>query len=208
MSFQTTNLQSVSGWLGRLARLDLTVFEEVRSDPSATPGAIVVVFLASVMAGIGSWLWAVQWRGVEATEVFVKSLVVGSIIQTIVWFIWVYVVFQVLARAYGARTDFYELIRTMGFAFAPVGMSILIAITSFAVPFGVVALAGAALLSHFAIQSSSDADPRQTLVANFVGFLTFAVVMGVFANIAEVNSEGGARVGGLSPGLLFFDLGF
>jgi len=207
MSFQTTNLQSVSGWLGRLIRLDLSVFDEVRSDPSATPGAIVVVFLASVMAGIGSWLWAVQWRGVEATEVFVKSLVIGSIIQTIVWFIWVYVVFQVLARAYGAY-GLLELIRTMGFAFAPVGMSILIAITSFAVPFGVVALAGAALLSHFAIQSSSSAEPRQVLIANFVGFLTFAVVMGVFANMWEVNSEGGAKVGGLSPGLLFFDLGF
>src|SRR3990170_1167302 len=168
MSFQTTNLQSVSGWLGRLARLDLTVFEEVRSNPSATPGAIVVVFLASVMAGIGTWLWAAQWRGGGATEVFVKSLVIGSIIQTIVWFIWVYVVFQVLARAYGARTDFFELIRTMGFAFAPVGMSILIAITSFAVPFGVVALAGAALLSHFAIQSSSSAEPRQVLIAKWL----------------------------------------
>jgi len=201
MSFQTTNLQSVSGWLGRLIRLDLTVFDEVRSDPSATPGAIVVVFLASVLAGIGSWLWAVQTDGVDAAEVFVKSLVIGSVLQTLVWFIWVYLVFQVLARAYGARTDFYELIRTMGFAFAPVAMSVLIAITAFAVPFGVAALAGATLFSHFAIQSSSSAEPRQVLIANFVGFLSFAVVMGVLANIAEINT-----VGGLAPGLFFFSL--
>jgi len=201
MSFQSTSLQSVSGWLGRLARLDLTVFEEVRSDPSATPGAIVVVFLASVLAGIGSWLWAVQTEGVSAGEVLVKSLIIGSILQTLVWFIWVYLVFQVLARAYGARTDFYELIRSMGFAFAPVAMSVLIAITAFAVPFGVAALAGATLFSHFAIQSSSSAEPRQVLIANFVGFLSFAVVMGVLANIAEVNT-----VGGLAPGLFFFSL--
>ena len=201
MSFQTTNLQSVSGWLGRLIRLDLTVFDEVRSDPAATPGAIVVVFLASVLAGIGSWLWAVQTDGVSADEVFVKSLVIGSILQTLVWFIWVYLVFQVLARAYGARTDFYELIRSMGFAFAPVAMSVLVAITAFAVPFGVAALSGAALFSHFAIQSSSSAEPRQVLIANFVGFLSFAVVMGVLANIAEVNT-----VGGLAPGLFFFSL--
>ena len=201
MSIRTTNLQSVSGWLGRLARLDLTVFEEVRSDPSATPGAIVVVFLASVLAGIGSWLWAVQTDGVSAGDVFVKSLVIGSILQTLAWFIWVYLVFQVLARAYGARTDFYELIRSMGFAFAPVAMSVLIAITAFAVPFGVAALAGATLFSHFAIQSSSSAEPRQILIANFVGFLSFAVVMGVLANIAEVNT-----VGGLAPGLFFFSL--
>ena len=201
MSFQTTNLQSVSGWLGRLARLDLTVFEEVRSSPSATPGAIVVVFLASVLAGIGSFAWAAQTEGVDDSEVFVKSLVVGSILQTLAWFIWVYLVFQVLARAYGARTDFYELIRSMGFAFAPVGMSVLVAITAFAVPFGVAALSGATLFSHFAIQSSTSAEPRQVLIANFVGFLSFAVVMGVLANIAEINT-----VGGLAPGLFFFSL--
>lgn len=201
MSFQTTNLQSVSGWLGRLVRLDLTVFEEVRSDPSATPGAIVVVFLASVLAGVGSFVWAVQTEGVDDSEVFVKSLVIGSVLQTLAWFIWVYLVFQVLARAYGARTDFFELIRSMGFAFAPVAMSVLVAITAFAVPFGVASLAGATLFSHFAIQSSSSAEPRQVLIANFVGFLSFAVVMGVLANITEVNT-----VGGLAPGLFFFSL--
>ncbi len=201
MSFQTSNVQNVSGWVGRLLRLDLTVFDDIRSDPSATRAAIVIVLGASVMAGIGSWLWAVQTDGVEASEVFWKSLVIGGILQALAWFIWVYLVFQILARAYGARTDFYELIRTMGFAFAPVGISILVAITAFAVPFGVVALAGAALLSHFAIEASSNAEPRQALVANFVGFLSFAVVMGVLANIAEINT-----VGGLAPGLFFFSL--
>ncbi len=201
MGFQTSDVQNVGGWLGRLLRLDLTVFDEIRSDSSATRAAIAVVFGASVMAGIGSWLWAVQTAGVEATEAFWKSLVIGGILQTMAWFIWVYLVFQVLARAYGARTDFVELIRTMGFAFAPVGISILVAITAFAVPFGVVALAGAVLLSHFAIQASSSAEPRQALVANFVGFLSFAVVMGVLANIAEINT-----VGGLAPGLFFFSL--
>ncbi len=203
MSYQTTNPHSVSGWLGRLIRLDLTVFDDIRSEPSATPSAIVIVFGASVMAGIGSWLWAVQTNNVTASAVLWKSLLAGSIIQTLAWFIWVYLVFQVLARAYGARVDFSELIRTMGFAFAPMGVSILVAITSFTVPFGVVSLVGATLLSYFAIESSSNAEPRQILIANLVGFLTFAVVMGALANIAEINS-----VGGFAPGLFFFALDF
>ncbi len=203
MSYQTSNLHSVSGWLGRLIRLDVTVFDEIRSEPSATPSAIVIVLGASAMAGIGSWLWAVQTDGVEATEVFIKSLVVGSVLQTLVWFIWVYLVFQVLARAYGARVEFSELIRTMGFAFAPVGLSILIAIVGFTIPFGVFSLTGAVLLTYFAIESSSNVEPRQILVANFAGFAVFAVVMGVLANIAEVDS-----VGGFAPGLFFFALDF
>jgi len=208
MSYQTSNLHSVSGWLGRLIRLDVTIFDEIRSEPSATPSAIVIVFGASVMAGIGSWLWAVQWRGVEATDVFIKSLVVGSVLQTLAWFIWVYLVFQVLARAYGARVDFSELIRTMGFAFAPVGISILIAVVGFTIPFGVFSMTGAVLLTYFATESASSAEPRQILVANFAGFAVFAIVMGVLANIGEVSSTGGAQIGGLAPGLFFFDLSF
>lgn len=208
MSYQTSNLHSVSGWLGRLIRLDVTIFDEIRSEPSATPSAIVIVFGASVMAGIGSWLWAVQWRGVEATDVFIKSLLVGSVLQTLAWFIWVYLVFQVLARAYGARVDFSELIRTMGFAFAPVGISILIAVVGFTIPFGVFAMTCAVLLTYFATESASSAEPRQILVANFAGFAVFAIVMGVLANIGEVSSTGGAQIGGLAPGLFFFDLSF
>ncbi len=208
MSYQTSNLHSVSGWLGRLIRLDVTIFDEIRSEPSATPSAIIIVFGASVMAGIGSWLWAVQWRGVEATDVFIKSLVVGSVLQTLAWFIWVYLVYQVLARAYGARVDFSELIRTMGYAFAPVGISILIAVVGFTIPFGVFSMTCAVLLTYFATESASSAEPRQILVANFAGFAVFAVVMGVLANIGEVSSTGGAQIGGLAPGLFFFDLSF
>jgi len=208
MSFQSANLQSVGGWVGRLMRLDLSVFDEVRSDPSATAGAVIVVAIASIMAGIGSWLWAAQWRGVGASEVFVKSLVIGSILQTLAWLLWVYVVYQVLVRAYGVRADFYELIRTMGFAFAPVALSVLVAIPSFAVPFGVASLALAVLLTGAAIQSASSAHPQQALTANLTGFAVFAVVMGILANIAEVNTTGGAHIGGLAPGLFFFSLDF
>jgi len=208
MRYRTANLRSVSGWVGRLLRLDLSVFDEIRSDPFATPGAIIVVAGASVMAGIGSWLWAVQWGGVEASDVFLRSLILGSILQTAAWFIWVYLVFQVLTRAYGARTDFYELIRTMGFAFAPVGLAILIAVPNFTIPFAVISLAGAVLLTHFAIQSSSSAEQQQALVANITGFAVFAIVMGILANIAQVSTVGGAKIGGLAPGLFFFDLDF
>ena len=200
MSYQSTNLQNVGGWVGRLLRLDLSVFDEIRSDPSATTGAIIVVAVASVLAGLGSWLWAVQTEGVDGGEVFLKSLILGSIIQTAVWFLWVYLVYQVLVRAYGIHTDFYELIRTMGFAFAPIGLSVLIAITNFAVHFGIISIALAVLLTNAAIQSASSAHPQQALIANITGFTVFAIVMGIFANVSV------SIIGGLAPGLFFFSL--
>src|SRR3989304_62733 len=135
MKLQSANLQTVGGWVGRLLRLDLSVLDEIRAQPSATTAAVGVVLAASVLAGVGSWLWAVLVEEpVSAGEVFIKSLLLGSIIQTMVWFLWVYLTSQVLVRAYGARTDFAQLIRTMGFAFAPVALNLLVAIGALAVP--------------------------------------------------------------------------
>ena len=39
------------------------------------------------------------------------------------------------------------------------------------------------------------------MLANIVGFLVFAVVLGILANISEVYNTGG-----LAPGLFFFNL--
>ena len=204
MRLQRTNLQTVGSWVARLLRFDFTAFDEIRSEPSATTGAVLVVFGASVFAGFGSWLWAVQssdLRGVDVAEVFIKSLLLGSIIQTFVWFLWVYLTYQVLARAYGSRVDFAELTRTMGFAFAPVALNIFVAILPFAVHFGVISFAMTVLLTNTAIQHASDAEAREATLANLAGFAAFAIIMGVFANIAEVGT-----FGGLAPGIFFFSL--
>lgn len=204
MRFHSTNVQTVGGWVGRLLRLDFSAFDEIRSEPSATMGALIVVFGASVLAGIGSWLWALQssdLRGVDGAEVFIKSLLLGSIIQTFVWLLWVYLVYQVLARGYAARTDFAELTRTMGFAFTPVALSVLIAIRGVAIPFGIIAFVMAVLFTNAAIQHASDVEAREATMANISGFAAFAIVMGAFANILEVGT-----FGGLAPGIFFFSL--
>src|SRR2546422_6261271 len=201
MRSQMTNLQTVSGWLGRVLRLDFSAFGEIRQDRYATTPAILVVLGASVLAGLGSWLWGLQFKGIDHTEVLVKSLLLGSIIQTAAWFLWVYLVYQVLARGYHLRLDFAELTRVMGFAFAPVALSLLVAIQSLAVPFGVIAFGMALLFTNVAIQSASDAEVRESMLANLTGFASFAIVMGVCANIAEVGT-----LGGLAPGIFFFSL--
>ncbi len=201
MRSQTTNARTVGGWLSRVLRLDFSAFGEIRQERSATTPAILIVLGASVLAGIGSLLWAFQFEGADRTEVLVKSLVLGSILQTAFWFLWVYLVFQVLARGYQMRVDFAELTRTMGFAFAPVGLSALIAIQSLAVPFGVISFGMTLLFTNIAIQHASDAEAREATMANLTGFGSFAIAMGICANIAEVGS-----LGGLAPGIFFFSL--
>lgn len=201
--YQGTNWQSIGAWAARVLRVDFSVFDEVRPEPSATIGAVAVVFGASVIAGVGSWLWAAQNDFVDSNKVLLESLVLGSIFQTVVWFLWVYLVYQVLVRGYGARVEFGELVRTMGFAFAPVSLSILVAVTSLAVPFGVIALSMAVLFTNVAIQQAAEVDAREAALANMTGFGAFVIAMGVLANVWEVGS-----LGGLAPGVLFFALDF
>jgi hypothetical protein len=204
MKSQGTNLHTIGSWVGRLLSLDFSALYDIRVEPAATTSAVGVVLVASLLAGLGSWLWALQsteLRGIDTAEVFVKSLLLGSLIQTAVWLLWVYLTYQVLVRAYGTRTDFPELTRIMGFAFAPVGLSLLIAVKGLAIPFGVIAFAMTILITNIAIQQTTNAGARESTIANLTGFTIFAIVMGVFANIAEVST-----LGGLAPGIFFFSL--
>jgi hypothetical protein len=127
----------------------------------------------------------------------------GTVVQTAVFFGWVYLTHLLLVRAFGAQVLFQELIRVLGLAFAPVALSILVAIAPLAVPFGVLSLSLTFLFSYVAVQQTAGVTPREAAIANLGGFAAFLVFMGAFANVAEV-----ADVGGLAPGILFFALDF
>ena len=191
-------------WLGRLGRMDFTVFEEVRGEQTATAGAIIIVIGASVLAGLGSWVWAIQqdYAGSPGTgTVFLRSVVGGGIVQVFVWLIWVYLAYVLTARVFAANVTFQELMRPMGLAFAPVGLSLFVAIAPLAVPFGVLSLGITFLFTNIAVEQASGLDTREATLANLGGFAVFLIFMGVAANIYEAGS-----IGGLAPGILFFAL--
>ena len=91
----------------------------------------------------------------------------------------------------------------MGLAFAPIVFSVLVAITVLAMPFGLASFALVFLFTNIAIQQTTGADTRESSMANITGFVVFLVVMGMFANVAEIEP-----FGGVAPGILFFSLDF
>jgi hypothetical protein len=198
--------QVLAGWLSRVARLDFSVFDEVKSERTATASAVLVVLGASLLAGLGSWIWSMQhddYNGLGAGEVFIKTVLGGSVVQTMVFFAWVYLTHLLLTRMFGAQVLFQELVRTMGLAFAPVSLSLFVAVAPLAVPFGVLSLGLALLASNAAVEQTAGVTPREATFANVAGFAAFLVFMGAFANVAEAGV-----FGGLAPGLLFFSLDF
>jgi hypothetical protein len=212
MEFQSAGFQNLPNWLGRLIRLDLTVFDDVKDEAAATMPALAVVAVASLLAGLGSWLWwifeidipsipGIETPGEKNFEAFWKTFILGGIFMMALWVLWVYISAMILSRVYRAGADMNQMIRTMGLAFAPMAISLLVVISVLAVPFGVIAVGATLLLTNAAIQATTDAEPQQVILSNLAGFLVFAVVLGILANIAQIYDTGG-----LAPGIFFFEL--
>jgi len=199
----SAGFQTLAGWLLRLFRLDFTVFDDVRGERTATASAVLIVLGASITAGVGSWIWSMQhdYSGLDTAEVFVKTVLAGGLIQTGVFFVWVYITYVVLARAFGSQVVFADLVRTVGLAFAPMALSLFVGLAPLAVPFGVFSLGFMLLTTTAAVEQTAGVSEREAMVANLAGFGTFLVFMGAFANVAEAGS-----FGGLAPGLLFFSM--
>jgi hypothetical protein len=194
----------------RVARLDASAFLEVREDPAATAPAVIVVAVASILSGIGGWLLytartsAYVPRGLpsavasalspflpDGTRFFIHSVVVGSALAIALWFAWVFITMLMLQQVWHRQIEFLPLVRTMGLAFFPVGLSVLMVIEALATPIAVISLAAAVLMSGVAVEATvSDAEPSEVLFSNLLGFAVFAIVLGLLGRGGQFYAPG------------------
>ena len=171
------DFQVVMSRLMRLARLDTTVFDEVRMDPTATASSFVVAAAATFAAGLGGWLWWIQKTDFDGGKVFVQSVILGSLFAIALWMVWLFVAYVLLTQVFRERADLQQLIRTMGMAAAPLGLSILLLIPGINFGFGLASIALFFGLTNIAIQSVTTAEPAKVLMANAAGFVIWAVIL-------------------------------
>lgn len=183
--------------LKRLVMLDTTVFDEVRTDPNSTIPAIVVAIVATLLSGLGGWLWWAFADLPESGKVFVQSFVIGSILAIVLWGVFVAITYVMLTQVFRARADVNELIRVMGFATAPLALSLLmfipgldfgIALTSIALFFGATVIAA---------QTATDAPAGRVLVSCAAGFAVWAIILGLLTTASH----------GYAPGIFIMDRG-
>jgi len=95
----------------RAAKLDANLYEEVEADKGAMGQAMGVVILSSVAAGIGT----IGTMGL-------KGLVLGTIAALLGWFIWAFLTYFIgtkLLPEPQTKSDYGELLRTIGFSSSP-----------------------------------------------------------------------------------------
>lgn len=166
----------------RLARLDTTVFDEVRMDPAATASSFFVAAAATFTAGFGGWLWWLRTQDADETRVFFQSFLLGSALSTMLWVVWLFITYVLLTQVFRERADLQQLIRTMGVAAAPLGISLLIFIPGLDFGVGLTSVALLFGLTTIAIQSVTTAEPAKVLSANAAGFAVWAVVLALLVD--------------------------
>lgn len=170
----------------RLARLDTTVFDEVKDDLNETVPAVAIVAIASLIAGIGVWLWllveAPSGIDVDFGNVLVNVLLLGTIFSVVLWAAWVAVTYVVLVQVYKESVDFQTLLRPMGYAAIPLVITVFMVISGVALAIGVVALGLWFVFAIYATQAASNASSDRVVISTLAGFAVYCVVMAFLAS--------------------------
>ena len=94
----------------RACKLDVSLYEEVEADKSATLQAALVVILSSLAAGVG------------AIHLGASNFLLGPLVSLASWYFWAFLIYIVGTKLFPdkqTKSDHGELLRTIGFSSAP-----------------------------------------------------------------------------------------
>lgn len=178
--------------LVRLAKLDTTVFDEVRDDANELIPAIVITVVSALLAGLGALLfWSVVASGTPDSA-FVNQVILGSIFMAVMYGVAALVVYVVMAQMFKVQVELQTLVRTMGYASFPLAACVLMFIPILWPVFAIVPLALLLVTTIYAVQSATSAESNQVVIASLIGFAVFVLVLGV---IATTSDSGKAPLG-------------
>ncbi|OAI43183.1 hypothetical protein AYO38_10970 [bacterium SCGC AG-212-C10] len=182
----------------RLARLDTSVFDEVRDDANELVPAMIVAAISFLLAGFGAFLfWEVADTSLEKS--FLNALLFGTLFLIIMYVVAALAVYVVLAQVYRVTVDLQSLLRTMGYAALPMALSVLMFVPVIYPLFALAPLGLLLVFMIYAVQSASNAESNQVVIASFVGFSVFILVLGL---IAVSSSYPNVPIGAGAFGLL------
>ena len=93
----------------RLARLDTTVFDEVRDDEKELVPALIVAGIASLLAGLGAALfWEFNFdRGPD--NVWLNNFILGGLFMAALYLVWVLIAYVIVVQVFKATADLQAL---------------------------------------------------------------------------------------------------
>lgn len=159
----------------RVVSFDLTVFQEVEEDVTATRQAWAVVVIAAIASGIGSAIGSIISGG--GFVGFLLGLILGPIFAVLGYFLWAFVTSWVGVNMFQAQTDFQEMQRVIGFAYAPNALGIVSFIPCIGWLISIAASLYALVLSVMAVKEGLDVEWPQAIITCVIGWVVSFVFL-------------------------------
>jgi hypothetical protein len=145
-------------------KLSAHTFEEIENDRNATGQAALVVAIVAVLIGLGAGFTT----RIGTTEFFFTfiSIVIWAFVG---WIAWSAITLFIGTRLLHGKSDMGEMLRVIGFANAPLGLSI--------IPFigGLVGVLWTAVAVYVAIRQGLDFTGARALLTMVVGFIFYSL---------------------------------
>lgn len=165
----------------RLARLDTTVFDEVRDDVNELIPALIVAGISSLLAGLGATLFWEFNFDFQPDKVWLNTFILGGLFMAALYLVWVLITYVVLVQIFKASADLQSLLRTMGYAALPLALSLFMFIPVLYPVFAIVPIALLFVMSIYAVQAVTNADSTQVVIANTAGLSVMVLVLSIVA---------------------------
>jgi hypothetical protein len=177
----------------RAARLDVSLYNEVEADLSATTQALTVVIITALAGGIGAALGAAL---VGRPAGIVGGLVGGIIVELVGWVVWSWIMYFVGTTFFGGTATYGELLRTMGFAYTPGVLLILRFIPVLGGLITLVVLIWRIITGFVAVREALDFDSGKAVATIIIGFIGYIIVAAIVGLILAAIGLGAAAVTG------------
>jgi hypothetical protein len=174
-------LSSSSSFVDRVIgaiKLDPATYEAVEHDTNATWQAALVVAVAAVFSGVGSS--GGQTRGLLGG-------VVASVVFWALFAVFAYVVGAYLLKGPQTSATFGEVLRTLGFSYAPSLFAILGLIPSIGYLFVIIAGVWSLVAGVIALRQAFEVSTGRAVAIAVVAFLAMVVVVAIIATVFGIS---------------------
>jgi hypothetical protein len=177
-------MQPSSSFVDRVigaARLDAATYEEVEHDSSATGQAVAVVAIVAILSGIGS------------TRGQTGNLIGGVIAALFFWAIYalfVYIVGVYILRSPETSATFEQVLRALGFAYAPTALAVFGLVPGIGGLIVFVASIWSLVASIIAIRQSLEVSTGRAVAIAIVAVLAMLIVLVLLVTVLGVGIYG------------------
>lgn len=176
----------------RAAKLDVTLFQEVEHDASLNREALTVVIIATALAGLGALIGGL-FGGIGPALIGLAWTVIWGIAG---YFIWSYLTWFIGTRLFDGTAEPGELLRTLGYTYAPQALGVLGFIPCVGGIVGFLAAIWSLVAGVIAVREALNFDTGKAIITVVIGWVVVMVISFVVLSILGVGAMGlGALTG-------------